>query len=237
MPHYCQNKNNSCSACCGIYNINFSYQEIKEWLENNTKIFLATDISKAENIVAFRKEREETIEGKRYREDIYVCPFVGYIEEHKTGCLLHPQGSPHKQIHLWEYPQNFSFYGEGICLVYDCKNKEDCLLEDYHDDFKDFTYGQITANYNLNLLIRSIATSHSIDITKIYKVVQDFLVKENLPVTSFEIPLNISNYSIDEYWDVFGSLLTKEAYFNETFITSTKGKKIGSLLKQLLFSR
>lgn len=120
----------SCSACCGIFNLKFNAAEGTAWLQKNTEIFLALDLSKAENIVAYRKEREAETLPQRIRDDIYVCPFVGFVGGEnpsavsRTGCLLHPQGSPHPQISLWEHPQNFSFYGEGICLSYDCLAKE-----------------------------------------------------------------------------------------------------------------
>jgi len=232
MPLYCQNKNNSCSACCGIYNIKFNYSELNHWMHQNTEIFLNTDISKAENIVTFRAEREKTIEDKKYREDIYVCPFVGFINDQKTGCLLHPKGSPHKQIHLWEHPQNFSFYGEGICLVYDCKNKEENLLEDFHSDFEGFSYGQITSNYNLNFLIRKISQVFSIDITKLYRVVQSFLETNNLPVTSFEVPYILKNSNKNEYWDILGTVLTKDSYILESLVISIQGIEIGRKLQK-----
>lgn len=118
----------SCSACCGLFNLRLGEGELNAWVQKNTDTFLALDISKAENIVAYRKEREAETLPLRSRDDIYVCPFVGFVDgktgDARTGCLLHPQGSPHPQIGLWEHPQNFSFYGEGICLAYDCLAKE-----------------------------------------------------------------------------------------------------------------
>ncbi|MCS6971813.1 MAG: hypothetical protein NZL89_02215 [Leptospiraceae bacterium] len=125
-------QHNSCSACCGLFNLPFSEHERRLWLKKNTEEFLALDISQSETIVAFRQGKEKELLPQRIRQDIYVCPFVGIVSGKKIGCLLHPKGSPHPQIQLWPHPQNFSFYGESICLSYDCLVKERML---YRADF------------------------------------------------------------------------------------------------------
>lgn len=120
----CMSDKLSCSACCGIYNLNMTADERAQWIEENTRQFMALDLSQSENIVRYRRERESVTLPRRVREDTYVCPFVGFVRNQQMGCLLHPKGSPHPQIGLYAHPQNFSFYGEGICQSYDCLAKD-----------------------------------------------------------------------------------------------------------------
>lgn len=152
----CMRDKVSCSACCGIFNLRMTDNERSAWVQKNTDTFLALDISKADNIVAFRKERETETLPLRKRDDIYVCPFLGFVDTQnlKTGCLLHPQGSPHPQIGLWQHPQNFSFYGEGICLAYDCLAKErraySAEFFRWADGVSAFAYGRLASDHTLH---------------------------------------------------------------------------------------
>ena len=192
MQNPCMGATQSCSACCGLFNLKGSDDERRDWIRRNTEEFLSLDISLAANIVNFRKEREAATLPHRVREDIYVCPFVGFVDSQRTvrredalpgsdepdasmrtarhadavpgsgvpdasvrtGCLLHPQGSPHPQIGLWQHPQNFSFYGEGICLAYDCLAKErraySAEFFRWADGVSAFDYGRLASDHTLH---------------------------------------------------------------------------------------
>jgi hypothetical protein len=277
----------SCSACCGILNLKFAVPELRSWIETNTREFLSLDISSPENIVAYRKQREEKTLPHRVREDTYVCPFVGFVDNVRTGdlqegpsvvanrpsasdetgnsrrgpslaansrdasvrsgglpsaarttrslqqtlrtgdsqdgpsvaanrssasmrsgrdieqprvasrpdaslrtgCLLHPQGSPHPQIGLWEHPQNFSFYGEGICLSYDCLAKERRV---FRPDFFTWAisarlpaYSSLAGDHTLHRALAAIADLPA-DIAPFYSFLARYYQWYGVVITSFE---------------------------------------------------
>lgn len=191
MQNPCMGSDHSCSACCGIFNLRKSDTERREWLRENTRLFLSTDIGRAENIVAFRREREAVTLNHRVRDDIYVCPFLGFIDadEKKTGCLLHPAGSPHPQIHLWEHPQNFSFYGEGICLSYDCLAKERRFylpqFFEWSKKASSFAYSRLACDYALHAAMAQIFSTKD-NLVPFYNAVALLYERLNAPMTSFE---------------------------------------------------
>lgn len=198
----------SCSACCGIFNLRMTDSERMAWVQKNTDMFLALDISEAAHIVAYRKDREGETLPRRIRDDIYTCPFVGFVDAGRTGsrteqprvarepgtsvrtgCLLHPQGSPHPQIGLWQHPQNFSFYGEGICLAYDCLAKERRV---YRADFfrwaetvSALKYGRLASDHTLH---RTLAALHlgETDLTEFYTLLAELYETNQVVTTSFE---------------------------------------------------
>lgn len=202
----------SCSACCGIFNLRMDARERAAWIAENTVQFLALDLSKAENIVAFRREREAVTLPRRIREDTYVCPFVGYIDQEpttmrtgsrkerprvalepnasmRTGCLLHPAGSPHPQIGLWQHPQNFSFYGEGICLAYDCLAKD---RQAYMPEFftwsmtaPPFAYARLASDHTLHRALQRLET-RAADLRAFYSAVARAYERHQVVTTSFE---------------------------------------------------
>ncbi|MBL8032131.1 MAG: hypothetical protein JNJ69_00410 [Leptospiraceae bacterium] len=227
----------SCSACCGIFNLKFNAAERTAWAQRNTEIFLALDLTKAENIVAYRKEREAETLPQRIRDDIYVCPFVGFVGTKngshieqppvacepgasvRTGCLLHPQGSPHPQISLWEHPQNFSFYGEGICLSYDCLAKE---RQAFRADFFRwaegadghggpgaaarttrslpqplYAYGRLASDHTLHRTLAMLAMD-SQDLSGFYTLLAELYETYSVVTTSFEDVEKVLPQSIEE---------------------------------------
>ena len=189
MENPCMGETVSCSACCGIFNLRMTDSERTAWVQKNTDTFLALDISKAENIVAFRKDRESETLPRRIRDDIYVCPFVGFVRNQQTGCLLHPQGSPHPQIGMWQHPQNFSFYGEGICLAYDCLAKE---RRAYRADFfrwaetvSALRYGRLASDHTLHRTLAALNLGET-DLAKFYTLLAEFYETYQVVTTSFE---------------------------------------------------
>ena len=179
----------SCSSCCGLFNYKGSDADRRAWVGENTRQFLALDLSAAVNLVQFRKEREAVTLPNRLRDDIYVCPFVGFVRNQQTGCLLHPQGSPHPQISLWPHPQNFSFYGEGICLSYDCLAKD---RKAYREDFflwaqtaTVFHYARLASDHTLHRALGLIATDE-MNLRPFYAAVAELYERYEVVTTSFE---------------------------------------------------
>lgn len=207
MQNPCMGEKISCSACCGLFNLKMTDDERTVWVQTNTDTFLAADISEAGNIVAYRKEREAETLPRRIRDDIYVCPFVGFVdakngshkEQHRvacepgaslrTGCLLHPQGSPHPQIGLWQHPQNFSFYGEGICLAYDCLAKErrahSAEFFRWADGVSAFTYGRLASDHTLHRALGEMDTS-KMNLPEFFDALAELYAQYNVVTTSFE---------------------------------------------------
>lgn len=114
----CQNES-SCVACCGTLNLRLRAEQLRDLLSQRTSQCPEAGRADHASLVAYRSAREE-IEAslERYDATVYVCPFVGWIEEGRAGCLIHPlrTGRPNSQ--------NASFYGTTICQSYDCRAKE-----------------------------------------------------------------------------------------------------------------
>ena len=179
----------SCSACCGIFNLRGNDADRHAWIKKNTEEFLRLDISEAANIVGYRKARENETLPKRVRDDIYVCPFVGYVAGDKSGCLLHPHGSPHPQIGLWPHPQNFSFYGEGICLSYDCLAKDRKV---YRADFflwaetaSVFEYARLASDHTLHRTLAILPLTDK-NLGRFYSALAGLYSELGVVTTSFE---------------------------------------------------
>lgn len=185
----CYNEKQSCSACCGLYNLKLNDTERRAWLDENTRRFLALDIATAETIVAYRKEREAVTLPQRTRDEIYVCPFIGFTKGLRTGCLLHPEGSPHPQIGLWPHPQNFSFYGEGICLSYDCLAKERKVFRAdffaWAETATLFQYGRLASDHTLHRTLAALPLG-SADLADFYTKVAGLYQEYAVVTTSFE---------------------------------------------------
>lgn len=189
MQNPCMGDTKSCSACCGLFNLKGDDESRRAWVKANTEKFLALDISSAANIVNYRKERESETLPNRVRADIYVCPFVGYVGSGRTGCLLHPQGSPHRQISLWQHPQNFSFYGEGICLSYDCLAKERRV---YRADFfrwaesaTVFDYARLASDHTLHRTL-AVLPDIQVNLSSFYSTLASLYSEYGVVTTSFE---------------------------------------------------
>lgn len=90
-----------------------------------------------------REKREQ--KWKRYDDRIYVCPFAGFLDSSKTGCMIHPLRTGISGL------QNVSFYGETICQSYNCpaQEKPDAtryldLVEKYSTGF--LSYGRFVSD-------------------------------------------------------------------------------------------
>ena len=114
----CQNES-SCVACCGTLNLRLRSEQLRYLLSQRTAQCPEAGRADHASLVAYRSAREE-IEAslERYDATVYVCPFVGWIEEGRAGCLIHPLRTGRANS------QNASFYGTTICQSYDCRAKE-----------------------------------------------------------------------------------------------------------------
>ena len=114
----CQKKNVSCFACCGVANLNLSEGQRQRILEERTREFhtLEMDFQRFPEYRAQREKKESSIQ--RHNPETYVCPFLGFIEPNRPGCMIHPARTGHPTS------QNYSFYGASICLSYDCSAKD-----------------------------------------------------------------------------------------------------------------
>jgi hypothetical protein len=114
----CQNEN-SCVACCGTLNLQLSNEALRHLLSERTAQCPGEGRADHASLVAYRHAREKIESSlKRYDESIYVCPFAGWIDTGRAGCLIHPvrTGRPDSQ--------NASFYGASICQSYNCRLRE-----------------------------------------------------------------------------------------------------------------
>lgn len=199
---YCFHKNYSCTACCGIFNLDFTDEERLAWLKRNTEDFLKLSLTDKKAIHEYRLQKEACLQPVVIRKDIYVCPFLGMVTSHKAGCMLHPQGSPHPQITLLEHPQNFSFYGESICQGYLCASAENHLVlhsffswveMDLKYPFDFFAPARLLPQSILWRILQSHRNNQKEENTKfdknekkIYTLFKKKFEEKNIPISSFE---------------------------------------------------
>lgn len=117
----CQNDRNGCATCCGVFNLCVNRTELSTILADRTRSLAASGPLDHAALVLWREERER-IEAAFGRHDpsVYVCPFAGWIEPSRPGCLVHPERTGR------ERSQNASFYGATICQAYECPAREAC---------------------------------------------------------------------------------------------------------------
>ncbi|MCB1141138.1 MAG: hypothetical protein H7A24_01915 [Leptospiraceae bacterium] len=196
----CQANQYSCGCCCGYLNLSLDRDELKEVLRERTRLFRnSVNFSVPWTIAEFRKEREKKeLDFKRIDEQTYVCPFLGFIENHedRIGCLIHPiaSGDP--------LSQNFSFYGASICQGYDCKNKESEITElikkmnekvaesfwEYSILSADHRYWKFLLVEILSLFGKEESIQQEVLISKLLRFRLDCLKQEKkMSLTSFEL--------------------------------------------------
>jgi hypothetical protein len=93
----CQHERGSCAACCGIYNFrNRDRKALENRLTNRTeKVLAAYPNESALAKVAHELQQEE--QDDILFPSIRVCPFAGYVEQGRVGCLVHPRRHPEGQ--------------------------------------------------------------------------------------------------------------------------------------------
>jgi hypothetical protein len=117
--YLCQvNKQVSCGACCGLYNVrNVSIETLTKMLFHRTER-LTRVRRDAEPITQFGREIEALESRERLLADFYSCPFIGLVGEDRTrvGCLLHPAAAGNGGV---DY-RGLSYYGGMACRDYFC---------------------------------------------------------------------------------------------------------------------
>ena len=117
--YLCQaNKEVSCGACCGLYNVaDPSYEAVMEMLTWRTDSFLHVK-REMDAILAFKEKTEGRESQKRPFPEFHHCPYIGLVgkEHSRVGCLLHPLLDENKSIDF----RGLSFYGGMACRVYFC---------------------------------------------------------------------------------------------------------------------
>ncbi len=210
----CQNKKTSCGACCGIFNLDVDKKQIHKILVTRTNDFKLNVIySKKKTVIEFREKFEE-LELEFPKKDVYTynCPFLGFIEEKKIGCMIHPSSTGDKNS------QNYSFYGASICSVYDCKNKEErnwleVLLSEMNLDY--YEYSSIASNHIFVSKIQNLFIQNEIQIDlknlkqkNFFEIlIMEYLITKKNNFTSFELEMEVKekiNYKKEliDYFEV-----------------------------------
>ncbi len=228
----CFNGRNSCSACCGLFNLALDENERIKWLQKNTDLFIGLDLSGQHALFEFRQKKETQLNQYKIHENVYVCPFLGFANgkngKKQPGCLLHPAGSPHKQVAALNRPQNFSFYGESICAAYDCLAKQS--YSDKKTPAHRWAYARWVSNHNLKAVVEAICRNNPAVREPLSEAIWKILEKAEIPVTSFEAPLVLDCYETHELWSVLGTLLQPEGYLDDVFYLQPKGIRLGEEL-------
>lgn len=227
LDSYCFNKNFSCVACCGIFNLNFSDSEREAWLAGNSKDFLLLDLHDRLSLRKYRMTKEKEIEDKKIREDIYVCPFLGLLQKNKAGCLLHPQGRLHPQISNLPHPQNFSFYGESICQNYFCPSAEKKMipasffswLNEKKESLSFLDISRLVAHSFAWRIFSAMKFTSVAEEKKFFEQRRKNFQEKNLPVTSFETWVvsdeQLKHSSRQNLKAVLKAIETKENYLHD----------------------
>ena len=196
----CQSKNTSCGACCGVFNLDLNKNEINDLLKLRTSQFKSDVNFKSKwTLAEYRKKREiEESNVLRKDETTYVCPFLGFIENKKIGCMIHPTitGDP--------LSQNFSFYGSSICQGYECKNKErkdidlieNLILELKIDSY--YEYSNIFSDHITLNTILEFFNSCGYDIKKVISEEKDLFLELLNYKFKKEILLNQTSFEFEE---------------------------------------
>ena len=107
----CQSKEGSCAACCGLYNfLDRSPDAQERRLQRRThavQAAWASTESKEEALAAIRDALLEEEAPQLLSDVVKVCPFAGYIESGRVGCMIHPSRHPEQKDlrHLAVYPR------------------------------------------------------------------------------------------------------------------------------------
>ncbi len=202
-------------------------------METQTSEFRNVDASIAENLVQYRARREKIIQNFKIKDDIYICPFLGIIEGNKTGCMVHPSANVNPSMCRWEHPQNFGFYGEGICLVYDCPAKENKLSLDT-SCLSTLQYSILAGHAQILEILNAME--------KIKPIGEYFpgfysrwLLRNKIPVTSFETPLTIRKEKDDELLESLALFLEKKFYADYIRRDYPKTARRIRILRRFLF--
>lgn len=111
----CQHDRGSCAACCGVYNFrDRSPEATHARLQRRTERVRAAWPDK-ERLAAARDELLALEADEILFHGVKVCPYAGYVEEGRVGCLLHPTRHPEG-----EDLRDLAVYPKEICRDHFC---------------------------------------------------------------------------------------------------------------------
>jgi len=117
--YLCQvDKNISCGACCGLYNVaDPSREALAKLLVRRTLLF-ETVPRNVDAIDDFGRQMAAEVKGNRPFPDFYHCPYIGMIglNRSRVGCLLHPLADGNNGADF----RGLSHYGGMACSLYFC---------------------------------------------------------------------------------------------------------------------
>lgn len=111
----CQHENGSCAACCGVYNFrDRSMDATDRRLQNRTRRVQNAwpDVDK------LAKVRDEILAEEKTEilfSTVRVCPFAGYVEAGRVGCMIHPTRHP-----TGEDLRDLAVYPKEVCRDHFC---------------------------------------------------------------------------------------------------------------------
>ncbi|EMF82525.1 hypothetical protein LEP1GSC188_0626 [Leptospira weilii serovar Topaz str. LT2116] len=199
--------NFSCGSCCGVFNLDLSFDKIRKLIFERTEEFKnSVDFQKPWTMAEYRKVREKKeVTIRRKDELVYNCPFLGAFGK-RIGCMIHPifSGDP--------LSQNYSFYGSSICQGYECRNmerKSSKLWEELLGEMEldSFTYSAIASDYETLDLIEETFSQKGISIQELFQSKKELLkrliqrkIDRNVAMmnTSFEISMEEKKKSAQE---------------------------------------
>lgn len=90
----CQHAHGSCAACCGVYNFKDRNAEAE-----HARLLCRTERVRAAwpDEAALARVRDELLALEAPEilfAGVKVCPFAGYVDDERVGCLLHPSRHP-----------------------------------------------------------------------------------------------------------------------------------------------
>jgi hypothetical protein len=111
----CQHERGSCAACCGAYN----FRDRSEAAER-ARFRRRTDRVRAvwPDVDALAKVRDELLAEEKTDvlfAGVKVCPFAGYVDDERIGCLLHPTRHPRG-----EDLRDLAVYPREVCAGHYC---------------------------------------------------------------------------------------------------------------------
>lgn len=111
----CQHDGGSCAACCGVHNfVDRSPAASDARLRRRTALVQAAwpDVTALAAVKAtlLEEERPSLLFG-----GVKVCPFAGYVDDDRVGCLLHPTRHP-----TGDDLRDLAVYPKEVCAGHFC---------------------------------------------------------------------------------------------------------------------
>jgi hypothetical protein len=132
----CQHEHGSCAACCGVYNFRDRRPSAERArLEERTARVRAA----WPDVAALAQARDELLALERPQvlfAGVKVCPFAGYVDADRVGCLLHPSRHP-AGLDL----RDLAVYPREVCASHFCAPHD--WLRDREADLAQTAHGTL----------------------------------------------------------------------------------------------